>query len=195
MSTRLDLGNNLADHITSLSSFCNFTANSQDIQVVWSIISPDLDLATLADQYTDIQLGMKDKHISPRQVLQTLCSRLESDLATIEQSALAETLARVLVCKPHAADCERLISAYNRLKTTYRANLDRQTIVDYLYINVNMPILSNFDPRPAVLKWLLEKARRHRETPKVTEQQWFKTVFEQEDASGCDQPKRTARRF
>jgi len=45
----------------------------------------------------------------PRQVLRMICSSkypLPSSLAT--------TLARILVCKPQSADCERLISAYNR---------------------------------------------------------------------------------
>ena len=203
MSKRLDLGANLTEHITSLSSFCNFTASAEDIQVVWNIVSPDLDLATLADQYTDVQLGLGEKpNATPRQVLQLLCSGHDSSSGsssktngTIQQSALAETLARILVCKPHAADCERLISAYNRLKSTFRSRLDRKTIVDYLYINVNMPTLSNFDPRPAVLKWLSDKERRHRETPKVSKQQWFKTVFDNEEESGCDQPKRAARKF
>jgi hypothetical protein len=156
-----------------------------------------MDLVTLADQYTDIQLGFKDEPAAPtpRQVLKMLCSQRESSLGAIRQRELAETLARILVCKPHSADCERIISAYNRLKSTFRANLDRETIVDYLYINLNMPKLGNFDPRPSVLKWLTDKDRRHRETPKVAKQQWFKTVFDNEEECCYDERKQCPRKF
>jgi len=90
---------------------------------------------------------------------------------------LSTTLARILVCKPHSADCERLISAYNRLKSAYRCSLDQETIGNYLYVHTNMPPLSGFDPRPAVLHWLSVTERRHRETPKASKQEWFSTVF------------------
>jgi hypothetical protein len=90
-----------------------------------------------------------------------------------------EALARILMRKPHhAADCERIISAYNRLKSTFRNSFDRRTIVDYLFIHVNMPALNNFDARPAVLKWFADKSRRKRDTPKSAQQNWFKTIFE-----------------
>lgn len=120
MSSRLELGNNLAENMTSLSSFCNFSATRDDIKVVWKTVSPDLNLAALADQYIDIQLGLRCKPITPRQVLHQLCNQYAltnncNKADTIQQNALALTLARIIVCKPHAADCERLISAYNRL--------------------------------------------------------------------------------
>jgi hypothetical protein len=184
----------LADNIASISSFCNFTASSDDIQIVSRLISPDLDLANVADQYIDIQLDMKVKpYTTPRQGLQMLCSQHESSTGKIQQREVAETLARILVCKPHSGDCERIISAYNRLKSTFRANLDCETIVHYLYINVIMPKLSNFDPRPAVLKWLTDKDRRRSDTAKVAKQQWFKTVFNDGQESCYDQPKRPPR--
>jgi len=41
-----------------------------------------------------------------------------------------------------------------------------------------MPALSNFDARPAVLKWLSDKSRRKRDAPKSAQQNWFKTVFD-----------------
>ena len=54
-----------------------------------------------------------------------------------------------------SADCERLVSAHNTVKTNSRSRLERETISNYLYVNINMTtILSKFDPRPAV---------RHRE--------------------------------
>ena len=94
---------------------------------------------------------------------------------------LSVVLGRILVCKPHSADCERIISLYNIVKSADRSLLNRQTISDYLYINMNMPLLSDFDPRPAVLHWLDEKDRRVRETPKAGQQNWFAKVFDVEN--------------
>ena len=65
----------------------------------------------------------------------------------------------------------------NRLKSAYRCSLDQETIGNYLYVHTNMPLLSGFDPRPAVLHWLSVKERRHRETPNASKQEWFSTVF------------------
>src|SRR6218665_2729749 len=48
-----------------------------------------------------------------REVLEHLCT-CTADNAT---SSLATVLSRILFCKPHSANCERLISAYNRLKS------------------------------------------------------------------------------
>src|SRR6218665_2055017 len=86
-----------------------------------------------------------------REVLKHLCT---ADNAT---SSLATVLSRILVCKPHSANCERLISAYNRLKSV---DSDKQLAIIILYINVNMPVLCNFDPRPAVLKWFCDKKKQ-----------------------------------
>ena len=90
-----------------------------------------------------------------RSVLRVLCQNGED-----QNNALAVTLSRVLVCKPHSADCEPLVSAYNLLKTNSRSSLERDTIADYLYVRINMPPLVEFDPRPAVLHWLTDKKRR-----------------------------------
>ena len=148
--------------------FANFQATDDDIRTVHKKFAPDLDLAAIKDQYSDIQ----DLHNRKpaRQVLKDICQ--------LDQfSELATVLSRIIVCKPHSADCERSISAYNLLKTTNRSCLNRQTISNYLHININMPPLSAFDPRPAVLKWLKLKNRRVKETPKANEQEWMKSVF------------------
>jgi hypothetical protein len=52
---------------------------------------------------------------------------------------------------------------------------------DYLYINMNMPPLSEFDPRPATLQWMNEKDHRTRNIPKAGEQDWFSNVFQQDN--------------
>ena len=40
-----------------------------------------------------------------------------------------------------------------------------------------MPPLCDFDPRPAILRWLEEKGRRSRDTPKAAKQEWFTKGF------------------
>jgi len=48
---------------------------------------------------------------------------------------------------------------------------------NYLYVHINMPPLTSFDPRPAVLRWITEKERRRTDTPKASKQSWFSDVF------------------
>ena len=170
--------------LNSMTSFANFTANDNDIRLVHQNIAPDTDLAKLADSYKDIQLmrnssGSVQPAATARSVLRVLCQNGED-----QNNALAVTLSRVLVCKPHSADCERLISAYNLLKTNSRSSLERDTITDYLYVRINMPPLVEFDPRPAVLHWLTDKKRRQKDTPKATQQDWFRQVFDN-NADDC----------
>ena len=53
---------------------------------------------------------------TPKNALRYLCS-----FKTGAYSEISILLSRILVCKPHSADCERLISAYNKLKTQERS--------------------------------------------------------------------------
>jgi len=46
---------------------------------------------------------------------------------------------------------------------------------------MNMPPLCGFDPRPAVWRWLNDKNRRQRQTPKASKQDWFINVFESDE--------------
>ena len=73
---------------------------------------------------------------------------------------LITALARVIVAKPHSADVERLIKSYNVVKTIERSSMSSETLRSYLYIWNNMPVVSEFDPRPAVLAWIQEKTEK-----------------------------------
>ena len=172
MASRLKLGDDLQSSSSSVRAFCNFTATSEDIRAVWKLFVPDVDLAVLAQEYEDIQ-ALSRKPTDPRQVLCMICS---SEYPLPSSLARSTTLARILVCKPQSADCERLISAYNRLKSSQRNSLEHATMGNYLYVHINMPPLTSFDPRPAVLRWITEK-ERSRDTPKACKQSWFSTVF------------------
>jgi len=109
--------------------------------------------------------------------------------------ALAVTLSRIIVCKPQSADCQRLISAYNRLKSDVRSPLDCETISDYLYVFVNMPPLAQYDPRPAVLYWLQDKQRRHKSAPKASQQDWLRRVFNDMEEQSAPEKEQLVRKF
>ena len=160
----------------AFTPFTNFSALEEDIRDVHKSIAPDLDLANLAIQYQDVQDCATLCKDNPYILLQNLLKKHKE-----EYEDLSVVLGRILVCKPHSADCERIISLYNIVKSADRSLLNCQTISDYLYINMNMPLLSDFDPRPAVLHWLDEKDRRVRETPKAGQQNWFAKVFDVEN--------------
>lgn len=69
--------------------------------------------------------------------------------------------------KPHSADVERLISYYNVIKTSDRSQLTPDTIKDSLYIKINMPTLSEFNPHAAVIEWLKSKKRHNKVHNKI----------------------------
>ena len=94
-----------------------------------------------------------------------------------EWSSITVACARLLAATPQSCDVERIISKYNLLKDDLRNNLAGSTIRDYLYVQFNLPILSEFDVRPAVFLWLKECDRRPRETPPGKSAEYFKGVF------------------
>jgi hypothetical protein len=166
----------LSDTFTvAATKFVNFRADDNEIRAVQQEFAPDLVLAAIADQYSDIREREDVKLKSGRDILPEICQLPEFE-------ELTTVLARILVCKPHSADCERIISSYNLLKTASRSSIDRKTISYYLHVRVNMPPLSAFDARPAAMKWIHAKQRRARETPKITQQEWM-TAFQVEAVS------------
>jgi len=135
----------------------NFTATSEDIRAVWKLFVPDVDLAVLAQEY-DIQ-ALSPKPSDPRQVLRMICSSKYPS-----PSSLATTLARILVCKPQSADCERLISAYNRLKSSQRNSLEHATIDNYLYKHATIDIIRSSPSCAALVYRERDKKQRHYES-------------------------------
>lgn len=63
-------------------------------------------------------------------------------------------------------------------------SLSISTENNYLYVHFNMPELENFDPRPAVVKWI--DSDRRKTTSKTTAQRYFKHIFENEREEKCD---------
>ena len=170
MEKRLDIDDRAKDNFRS---FVKLKANENDVREIHTLVAPDLDLRSLADQYNDIQESDISKDGNPKALLKQLCRQEH-------YKEVAQVMARILVCKPHSADCERLVSVYSNLKTSTRSRLLRETISNYLYVNMNMPVLTMFDPRPAVHYFLQDRNRRVRDTPKADRQVWFRKVFENE---------------
>ena len=58
-----------------------------------------------------------------------------------------------------------------------RCSLDVETENLYLYVYFNMPVLSQWDPRPAIVKQIETKNRRNKTTDKAQDQSWFNGIF------------------
>jgi len=89
----------------------------------------------------------------------------------------------------YSADVERLISYYNVLKTSGRSSLSPNTIKDCLYVKINMPSVSEYNPNEAVLLWLKEKQRHSKVHEKATNQEWYQGVFPEAAEAKADQLK------
>ena len=60
----------------------------------------------------------------------------------------------MLVLPISAAQCERAVSAQNRVKSSLRVGLDSSTLQDLIRITAEGPLVLNFDTTSAVDKWL-----------------------------------------
>lgn len=102
---------------------------------------------------------------------------LSLSLANEEWKSVSLAIARTLVAKPHSCDVERLVSAYNLFKDDDRCSLSAETVDAYLHVHINMPVLADFDPRPALTLWTRKSDRRPHDNKKAMEQEWFRSVF------------------
>lgn len=66
----------------------------------------------------------------------------------------------MLVLPISAAQCERGFSAQNRIKNSTRSCLGVSTTEDLMRISLEGPSLEQFDPSPAVDRWLSSKRAR-----------------------------------
>jgi len=90
------------------------------------------------------------------------------------------SLARVIAAKPHSCDVEHLMSTYNLIQACDWCSLTTETIDAHLHMKLTMPVMSEFDVRPALWAWLqqwLQQDWRFKFCPKAMSQAWFKGVF------------------
>ena len=112
-----------------------------------------LATAVLAVEFQELQQRDELPKSKPHTVLQNIIVKADNEQYYQNVSVV---LGRILVCKPHSADCERVISLYSKIKSICSSSLKRQTMSDYLCINMNVPPLCSFDPRPATFQWMDE---------------------------------------
>ena len=145
----------------SFTPIVKITATENEIKKVHRSIAPNLDLANVAIHYQDLQDCAEIQKADPFSMLQKMVQG-----ARDEYSDVCVVLGCILACKPHSADCERVISLYKKIKSGCRSSFKRQTFSNYLCIHINLPQLCDFDPRPAALRWMEEKDHRARENMK-----------------------------
>ena len=58
-----------------------------------------------------------------------------------------------------SAECERVISAQNRIKTNSRSSLSASILSHLIRISKHGPSIEQYDPLPAIQKWLTSGQR------------------------------------
>ncbi|CAB4024767.1 E3 SUMO- ligase KIAA1586-like isoform X4, partial [Paramuricea clavata] len=160
------------DDIDLLKPFVNLQ-QSVDLKEVHKQFFKDLDLMELGMEYDDV-LSMEDiEHFRKL----SLRERFQMFVQSEELPNLKVAFARILAAKPHSADVERLISCSVALKSSGRSRMLLETENLNLYVHYNMPSLDQWDPKPAVMSWMNERAHRARDCPKRKQQQYFKGIF------------------
>ena len=150
-------------------------ASDEDIHKTYAIMASDQDCKDLFASYGELLTCVKTAGAN-----KSLYDIFTVSLANEQWKSVYLAIARTLVAKPHSCDFERLVSAYNLFKNDVdddRCSLSAETIDAYLHIHVNMPVLADYDPRPALLLWMKKSDRRPHDNKKAIEQDWFKTVF------------------
>ena len=75
------------------------------------------------------------------------------DSMTVAFPNISRLLARLAVLPVVSASVERIISTMSRIKTPLRNRLKTSTQDALIQISTNGPIITDFDPFPAALKW------------------------------------------
>lgn len=198
LNQRLDHDIKLQEDLAPLLEIKTTIAN-HSLKLCYAAIVPDCDENAFCGEYnTAAELLTGYEFTNPLHTLQKLCTVVPDP---DELSCLKLALARIVAAKPHSADVERLISKrvqdhifflfpssylalisldeYNKLKATDRMSLAGLTLFNYLYVNVNMPTVDEFDPTDAVHYWMTQKDRNPHDSSTRKEQEWFKKVFKE----------------
>ena len=133
---------------------------------------PDLSLQEFYYSYKELTDVVRSNGFA-----KTLQDILKLCLSNDAWNTMSIALARVIAAKPHSCDVERLVSAYNLIKDDDRTSLNAETVDAYLHVHVNMPVLAEFDVRPALHYWVKKVDHHKRKSQKATEQAWFVGVF------------------
>lgn len=142
--------------IKLLIPFVKFDKENVNIMEIHEKIAPDLDISSLGLQFNELcELGqLRDCNISD------IVSHLAANDVNSSYVDVLTVFARLVAATPSSADVERSISANNLLKTSLRSSLKLETENNYLHVHYNMPSLTEWEPKDAVVRWLNSKERR-----------------------------------
>ena len=160
------------------------TYGNEQIKEMCQSFMPDLGLSEVAADWIEIKSAITAIDLTECSfltLLKKLC--LLTNKAVLSASMGLTMISRIAVLSPHNMFVERCISCYDLIKDDDRSSLSRETMNDYLIVKINMPPLSNFDMRRAVMKYLNKKERRPHivNVTKYKSQRWFSGVFVEAD--------------
>ena len=142
-----------------LAAFVHFDTERVDLRAVHKAIATDLDISELSMEFEELAQNGKATAMCLPELVKSLVN-------SGHYPNVLAVLCRILATKPHLADVERTISANNLLKTSLRSSLNIDTESSYIFIHHNLPCVADWDPRPSVLHWLVEKRRQCHTTNK-----------------------------
>lgn len=143
-----------------ITPFVNLDVENVNMTEVHQLLAPDLDISSLSLQFRELCTCNELRQLS----LTQLTSHLAKNDKTFSYVDVLTVLARISAATPHSADAERCISANNLLKTPLRNSVNLKTENNYLNVHYNMPTLTEWDAREAVINWIRKKDRRETNT-------------------------------
>ncbi|KAM9558481.1 zinc finger protein 862-like isoform 1-T4 [Salvelinus alpinus] len=116
-------------------------------------------MAAIQDEWQGLEIpvshNFKDKSYSG--LWETM---LTKDPYRHDYKNILELVQLMLALPISAAQCERGFSAQNRIKNLTRSCLGASTTEDLMRISLDWPSVEEFDPTPAVDRWLTSKHAR-----------------------------------
>ena len=115
--------------------------NDDKIRLVHRVLLADFKLREVSQSLKIVLDAVQGaSKLSSSQLLKKLLQKDDDDYRPT-----CIVLARIVTTIPHLMDVERIISSYNRIKSTDRSSLSNDTLNDYLVIRHNMPCVAQFD--------------------------------------------------
>lgn len=188
-TVRFSLEEDLYSVLLPFANLDQGLAGRADIRRVHSLLCPDLDLALVNSEYKDVCTNPQLNKIPLRKLVVHLA---EFD-STSSYTNIKTAISRFLAATPHSADVERSISANNLLKTNLRSSIKIDTENKYLFVHFNLPVVTEWEPERAVVRWLTAKDRRvhnlliENEAKRNIKREYFNGVFPHTNSGDKDE--------
>ena len=149
---------------TEMEALLNFGREKVEHLITWfraPLLSSGCDVSAVQSQWLSLKVLVHSNFMDKgyNDLWATLMTKepYKDDLKDV--LSLVEIL---LVLPLSAAQCERAISAQNRIKNCHRASLASKTVEELIRISAEGPAVSEFDPTPAVSEWFASSKKRRR---------------------------------